>query len=75
VPPDGPKDLSKRNSGNKPSAGEVYLEFHVIGTSVKVSAVHAKTGIEVSISGPSTTDRRILERNALNKLKYVMNKK
>ena len=64
-----------RNAGKEPRTGEVYLEFHVIGTSVKVSAVHAKTGTEVSISGPSTTDRRILERNALNKLKYVMSKK
>lgn len=72
--PPNPKDRFKGNADKQVRAGEVYLEFKVIGHSVKVTAVDAATGTEVSIAGPASTDRRLLEKNALNKLKYVMSK-
>jgi hypothetical protein len=49
--------------------GEVYFEFTAIGRSVKVAAIHAATGVEVSVVGPAGAARADLERLALAKLK------
>jgi len=49
--------------------GEVFLEFVAIGASVKVSAVHAATGIEVSAVAPAKAARADLQRLILGKLK------
>jgi len=54
---------------------EVIFEFQTIGGSVKVSAIDARTGTEVSIVGPSGIGDESLKRTALQKLEYVMNKK
>jgi hypothetical protein len=48
--------------------GEVYFEFTAIGRNVKVSAIHAATGVEVSIMGPANAVRADLQRLALQKL-------
>ena len=48
---------------------EVYFEFTAIGASVKVVAIDAVTGIEVSVTGPSNAAQADLERLALQKLK------
>lgn len=55
---------NRRNPG-----GEVFLEFVPVGNAVKVSAVDAATGIEVSIVGPATASRDHLETVALQKLR------
>ena len=56
-------------SGNRTDAGgEVYFEFTAIGRSVKVSAIDATTGTEISIIGPVTAARADLQRLALQKL-------
>jgi len=52
--------------------GEIYFEHQVIGGSIKVSAIDADTGTEVSIVGPATASQRHLETVALNKLRFVM---
>jgi hypothetical protein len=55
-----------------PPAGEpreVYFEFTAIGGSVKVVAIDAATGTEVSVTGPSSAAQSDLERLALGKLK------
>ena len=49
--------------------GEVFFEFTAIGRSVKVSALDAATGIEVSVVGPSSASQADLQRLALQKLK------
>jgi uncharacterized protein DUF6898 len=49
--------------------GEVFFEFTAIGRSVKVSVVHAATGVEVSVVAPSSASRADLQRLALQKLK------
>ncbi len=64
-----------QNAGAGQDLGEVYIEHQQIGNLVKVSAIHAKTAIEVSIQGPATASQRELETLAVNKLKYVMAKK
>ena len=48
---------------------EVYFEFTTIGTSVKVVAIDAATGTEVSVVGPANAAQSDLERLALGKLK------
>lgn len=51
---------------------EVYLEFVVVGEAVKVIAVDADTGVEVSTVGSIRTSRAELEAVAINKLRYVL---
>ena len=53
---------------------EVIFEFLTVGTSVKVTAVDAETGIEVSIVGDRATPESMLKRVAKQKLEYVMAK-
>jgi uncharacterized protein DUF6898 len=48
---------------------EVYFELIAIGHSVKVTAIHAASGTEVSVIGPASAARSDLERLALQKLK------
>ena len=50
------------------SRDEVYFEFTAIGRSVKVVAIHAATGTEVSVIGPATRRAADLQRLALQKL-------
>jgi hypothetical protein len=50
-------------------AGGVYFEFTPIGTSVKVVAIDAATGIEVSVVGPVRASQADLQQLALQKLK------
>jgi hypothetical protein len=49
--------------------GEVLFEFTAIGHSVKVVAVHAASGVEVSVMGPAAAAPSDLERLALQKLR------
>jgi hypothetical protein len=56
-------------SGTDGGGGEVFFEFTAIGRTVKVSAVDAATGVEVSVVGPASASRLELQRVALQKLK------
>jgi uncharacterized protein DUF6898 len=49
--------------------GEVYFEFTPVGRTVKVVAIDAATGIEVSVLGPAAARQTDLERLALRKLR------
>ena len=51
---------------------EVYFEFTAIGGSVKVVAIDALTGTEVSVIGPANAAQSDLERLALQKLRARM---
>jgi hypothetical protein len=48
---------------------EVLFEFTVIGTVVKVAAIDAASGVEVSIMAPAHASRGDLQKLALAKLK------
>jgi hypothetical protein len=48
---------------------EVYFEFTALGAVVKVAAIDAQTGVEVSVMGPVGATRADLQRLALQKLK------
>lgn len=52
----------------EPRPGEIYLEFHPIGQQVKVTAIDAATGIEVSTFGPASAAQTDLRRIAVRKL-------
>ena len=47
---------------------EIYLEFQVIGSSQKVSAIDAVTGTEVSVTGPANATRDHISKIAIQKL-------
>lgn len=51
-----------------PVPGEIYLEFVEVGGQVKVCAIDAATGIEVSAFGPASASQQDLQRVALRKL-------
>ena len=48
---------------------DVYFEFTAIGSAVKVVAIDAATGTEVSVMGPASAAQADLEQLALGKLK------
>ncbi|MBP2230349.1 DUF6898 family protein [Azospirillum agricola] len=51
--------------------GEVLFEFHRVGSYMKVTAIDAQTGVEVSVAGPASGSVELLKRTAMNKLRYV----
>lgn len=53
----------------RPVPGEIYIEFVEVGGQVKVSAIDAATGVEVSAFGPTSASQQDLERLAVRKLK------
>lgn len=53
---------------DEPRHGEIYFEFTAIGRTVKVSAIDAASGTEVSVVGPVTASQADLQRLALQKL-------
>ena len=57
------------------SKSEFIVEFQQHGSSVKVTVFDPVTMTEVSIVGPSSAGQAELQRTALQKLHYVMNKK
>ncbi|MFT6580304.1 MAG: DUF6898 family protein [Alphaproteobacteria bacterium] len=60
--------MSRRNEDG------VILELVHIGRYVKVSAIDTKSGTEVSIVGDPAQGEAALQRVAIRKLQYVMNK-
>ena len=68
---DGAQPVARRLSGSR----EVLFEFIAQGTFVKVTAIDAATGDEVSIVGPVNSPRATLEAAALRKLRYVQEKR
>lgn len=57
---------------NDVNEGEVLFEFRRIGAVVKVSAIHAASGIEVSLMGPPAAGQHGLKMAALRKLNHVL---
>jgi len=51
------------------AGGGVYFEFTAIGSTVRVGAIDAATGIEVIVIGPARAAKGDLQRLALGKLR------
>ena len=58
-----------------PGRGEIYIEFVVQGSVVKVTAIDSVSGTEASVMGPAGAPRATLSEAAVRKLKYVLEKK
>lgn len=54
---------------------EVLIEFHNIGSLVKVTAFDTESLTEISIQGPASAGETTLKNNALKRLQYVLRKK
>ena len=54
---------------------EIFVEFVILGNTVKTTAIDPDTGQEASIVGPASAPRAILAENARKKLEYVKAKK
>ncbi len=76
MPPDRDGDSpSREGQGESGERREVIFEYVPIGSSVKVTAVDVASGLEVSVVGPSIAAQRELERVAVQKLRYMLEKK
>lgn len=54
---------------------EIIFETIQLGIYAKITAIDVATGTEASISGPVNTPAPVLQRNAINRLAFVMRKK
>jgi hypothetical protein len=54
---------------------EVLFEYVRQGTSVKVTAIETETGIEAVIIVPANLSESQMQAKALQKLRYIMQKK
>jgi len=55
--------------------GPVYVEFVVMGNTVKATAIDPVSGVEASIVGPASAPQAMLAEQARRKLEYVLKKK
>jgi len=53
---------------------EIFVEFVMLGNSVKATAIDPDTGLEASIVGPANAPRSTLAEAARKKLEYVQRK-
>ena len=53
---------------------EIFVEFVVLGNSVKVTAIDPDSGLEVSVVGPANAPRNVLAEAARKKLVYMARK-
>jgi hypothetical protein len=54
---------------------EIYVEFVIMGNTVKVTAIDSESGLEASVIGPAGAPRAALAEAARRKLEYVAKKK
>ena len=53
---------------------EIFVEFVVLGNSVKVTAIDPDTGLEASVIGPANAPRNVMAEAARKKLEYMARK-
>ena len=61
--------MTSAADGSAQASRDVYFEFTAIGAVVKVVAIDAATGTEVSVMGPAGAAQADLEQLAIAKLK------
>jgi len=54
---------------------EIYVEFVVMGNTVKVTAIDSESGLEASVIGPAGAPRAAMAEAARRKLEYLEKKK
>ena len=53
---------------------EIYVEFVMLGNTVKATAIDSQSGLEASIVGPASAARVTLAEAARRKLEYLQKK-
>ena len=56
-------------------AKDIFVEFVILGNSIKATAIDPDTGLEAYIVGPANAPRSTLADAARRKLEYVQRKK
>ena len=54
---------------------EIYVEFVIMGNTVKVAAIDSESGLEASVIGPAGAPRIAMADAARRKLEYLAKKK
>ena len=53
---------------------EIFVEFVILGNTVKATAIDPDTGLEASVIGPANAPRGAMAEAARKKLEYVAKK-
>ena len=53
---------------------EIYVEFVILGNSVKATAIDPVSGREASVIGPANAQQSVMADAARRKLEYVLKK-
>jgi hypothetical protein len=54
---------------------DIFVEFVILGNSLKATAIDPESGLEASVIGPAGAPRHAMAQAARNKLNYVAKKK
>jgi hypothetical protein len=65
-PQDRPRGLSGK---------EIFVEFVILGNSLKATAIDPDSGLEASVIGPANAPHHAMAEAARNKLNYMARKK
>jgi hypothetical protein len=66
--------MTENDKGNKLAGREVLFEYQAIGQYMKVIAVDAATGTEISVQCPVGAGEMVFQRQALARLEFVLRK-
>lgn len=56
-------------------AGEIYVEFVILGNSLKATAIDPETGLEATVIGPANAAQSTMAQAARRKLEFMAKKK
>ena len=54
---------------------EIYVEFVVLGNSLKATAIDPESGLEASVVGPANAPQSTMAQAARRKLEFLQKKK
>ena len=54
---------------------EIFVEFVILGNSLKATAIDPDSGLEASVIGPANAPRHAMAEAARNKLNFMAKKK
>lgn len=53
---------------------EIFIEFVILGNTVKATAIDPETGLEASVVGPASAPQSVMAEAARRKLDYLKRK-
>ena len=56
-------------------AKEIYVEFVILGNSLKATAIDPETGLEATVIGPANAAQSTMAQAARRKLEFMAKKK